>query len=80
MIARGPDGCNRTRQVLAGFDRGRRIEWTPSLIKPPIRIRITGGILAGQWWRGVTALITEVGVITPPYEPSLRRALAGGSV
>jgi uncharacterized damage-inducible protein DinB len=38
----------QTRQVLAGFDRGRRIEWTPSLIKPPIRIRITGGILAGQ--------------------------------
>jgi len=37
-----------TRQVLADFDRGRRIEWAPSLIKPPIRIRITGAILAGQ--------------------------------
>jgi len=30
--------------------------------------------------RLVTAIITEVGVITPPYEPSLRRALASGSV
>jgi uncharacterized damage-inducible protein DinB len=37
-----------TRQVLQDFDRERQIEWTPSLIKPPIRIRITGRILAGQ--------------------------------
>ncbi len=28
----------------------------------------------------VTAIITEAGVITPPYAPSLRRALASGSV
>ncbi len=37
-----------TRHVLSDFDRERRIEWSPSLIKPPIRIRITGNILAGQ--------------------------------
>jgi uncharacterized damage-inducible protein DinB len=38
----------QTRQVLAAFDRDRHIELVTSLIKPPIRIRITGAILAGQ--------------------------------
>lgn len=37
-----------TRQVLTEFDGDRRIEWVPSLIKPPMKIRITGAILAGQ--------------------------------
>jgi len=37
-----------TRHVLFHFDRDRYIEWVPSLIKPPMRIRITGAILAGQ--------------------------------
>lgn len=37
-----------TREVLEQFDRDRRIEWVPSLIKPPTKIRITGAILAGQ--------------------------------
>jgi len=37
-----------TRQVLAAFDRDRHIEMVTSLIKPPIKIRITGAILAGQ--------------------------------
>lgn len=48
LVATWTSANSYTRYVLSDFDRDRRIEWVPSLIKPLMRIRITASVLAGQ--------------------------------
>lgn len=37
-----------TRRVLSDFDRDRRIEMVPTLVKPPVKLRLSASIVARQ--------------------------------